>query len=225
MERDTIVIDDELLVKVENTNRKTTVYICENGNNKLLAQVKTGDYVWAYVTCDNNYVVVYSRGCMINQVPLNIEAAYNIKNKSTVNLENKKTKVLLEYMFVSKRGFDIATVLSFINNRDLGITEKDEVEDFIYCLTSGNKDITYNEILDYVLKAYPELTKYMNIKEKMSVIEYREIVEEFDTNILRFHIMPQVVEELPNCQMNLEEVPRKNGVKSRTISRRLGRRH
>lgn len=162
---------------------------------------------------------------MINQVPLNIEAAYNIKNKSTVNLENKKTKVLLEYMFVSKRGFDIATVLSFINNRDLGITEKDEVEDFIYCLTSGNKDITYNEILDYVLKAYPELTKYMNIKEKMSVIEYREIVEEFDTNILRFHIMPQVVEELPNCQMNLEEVPRKNGVKSRTISRRLGRRH
>lgn len=225
MKRDTIVIDDELLVKIEKTNRKATVYICENGNKKLLAQVKTGDYVWAYVTGDNNYVVVYSRGCMINQIPLNIEAAYNIKNKSTVNLENKKVKVLLEYMFISKRSFDIATVLSFINNRDLGVCEEDEVDDFIYYLTSGNKDITYNEILDYVLKIYPELTKYMNIKEKMSVIEYREIVEEFDTNILRFQIMPQIVEELPNCQMNLEEVPRKNKVKSRIISRQLGRRY
>ena len=162
---------------------------------------------------------------MRNQIPLNIEAAYNIKNRSTVNLENKKIKVLLEYMFISKKGFDIATVLSFINNIDLGVTEKEEVEDFIYYLTSGNKDINYNEILDYVLKTYPELTKYMNIKEKMSVIEYRQIVEEIGTNILRFHIMPQVVEELPNCYMNLEEVPKENDVKSRRISRKLRRRY
>ena len=103
MERNTIVIDDELLVKIEKTNRKTTVYICENGNKKLLAQVKTGDYVWANVTCDSNYVVVYSRGCMINQIPLNIEAAYNIKNRSTVNLENKKIKYYLSICLFQRK--------------------------------------------------------------------------------------------------------------------------
>ncbi|MGM9882050.1 MAG: hypothetical protein ACI31S_04335 [Bacilli bacterium] len=186
-------------------------------------QVKTEDYVWTYVTGDNNYIVVYSHGCTINQIPLNIGVAYNIKNRSTVNLENKKVKVLLEYMFISKKGFDIATVISFINNKDLEVTEKEEVEDFIYYLTSGNKDVTYSEILDYVLKAYLELTKYMNIKEKMSIVEYRQIVEEFDTNILRFHIMPQVVEELPNCQINLEEVTVEKRSQNKGFSCRLRR--
>ena len=73
--------------------------VLENKNSQkvVLSDLKTNDYFWSNVVFDENYVVVYSRGCMVNQIPLNIEAAYDIKEERLLDLSYKKLKVILEY--------------------------------------------------------------------------------------------------------------------------------
>ena len=173
------------------SKRNRTIISVIVGNDKiLLSDIKTNDYFWNKFVFNDTYVVAYSRGCMVNQIPLNIEAAYNIKEKRLINLD-KKTKVLLEYMMICKKGFDLANVLQEINEQDLGILDDIEKEDLRTYLTIGNKDITQEQVIDYILSTYPQLKNYTNLEGPLSVIEYRNILDKLENSTFYFHIMKQ----------------------------------
>lgn len=182
-------INNNLIVETKIAdNNKTIISIYENGNKKILSELNTNDYFWGYVVNDENYIVVYSRGCMINQIPLNIEAAYNIKEQQLVELSDKN-KTLLENMLISKKSFNISTILSYLNIDELEITHKNEIIDFVSYITSGNSKINRESIIEYILNEYPELENYMYLDEPIYTIEYNKL----NNQVLHFHAMPQII--------------------------------
>lgn len=183
-------IKDDLSVKEVKKGKRSIISVIDGNNEILLSDIKTDDYFWHKWIYDDNYIVTYSRGCMMNQIPLNIEAAYSINNKRLLDLSNKKIKVLLEYMLISKKGFDLANVLSEINSSDLGLLDEDEKEDLSIYLTSGNMDISKDQIISYILNRYPQLKKYTELEGKLSVTEYRKIIDEL-ADTFYFHMMSQ----------------------------------
>ena len=122
-------LNDKTSVEKKKQFKRTIITLNKNSQKVVLSDLKTNDYFWSNVVFDENYVVVYSRGCMVNQIPLNIEAAYDIKEERLLDLSYKKLKVILEYMFISKRGFELTDILTFINKEDLQILDEESKGD------------------------------------------------------------------------------------------------
>lgn len=207
-------IKENLQVKEIFKKGRTIISVIDDDKEILLSDIKIDDYFWNKWISDDNYIVAYSRGCMVNQIPLNIEAAYSIKNKRLLDLSNKKIKVLLEYMLIAKRGFDLANVLSEINNSDLELLNEDEKEDLSRFLTSGNKGIPHTDMINYILQFYPQLKKYTELKDKLSVSEYRNIGEELNESTFWFHAIPQ---ELTFLQFSTSNELSSNGTDFKQI--------
>lgn len=207
-------IKENLQVKEIFKKGRTIISVIDDDKEILLSDIKTDDYFWNKWISDDNYIVAYSRGCMVNQIPLNIEAAYSIKNKRLLDLSNKKIKVLLEYMLIAKRGFDLANVLSEINNSDLELLNEDEKEDLSRFLTSGNKGIPHTDVINYILQFYPQLKKYTELKDKLSVSEYRNIGEELNESTFWFYAIPQ---ELTFLQFSTSNELSSNGTDFKQI--------
>ena len=203
-----IKINDNLSVEENKKRKRTITSIIEDGERKILTDIETDDYFWSKVIYDENYVVVYSRGCMVNQIPLNVEAAYDIKEKRMLDLSNKKLKVLLEYMFISTRGFKLTDILTFINDEDLRILDEESKGDLKRILTCGNNKITDEEVIKYILSKYPILANYRNLKGPLAVIDYKNIEEEIGQEIFRFHLMPRSLKFLE--EINLEDIKEDN---------------
>lgn len=200
-------INDNLSVKIVESLKRKKVFVNHNNKEILLANVKKiTEYFWVRTVNDENYIVVYSRGDMSNRIPLKIEAAYNIKNRSIVDLSNPKIKVLLEYMLICKKGFDVANVLEYINDYPLEIIDEDEKEDLAIYLTCGNTEISRTEIIKYILDNYPQLKEHMNYTEKLSVIQYRNIIDSLETDTLWFHEMPQIIDLSPVERKRLQAI-------------------
>lgn len=176
------------------SKRNRTIISVIDGKDKIpLSDLETNEYFWNKFVFNDTYVVAYTRGCMVNQIPLNIEAAYNKKEKRLIELD-KKTKVFLEYMLICKKGFELANVLQEINEQDLAILEEIEKEDLRTYLTSGNKDIPQKKVINYILSTYPQLQEYTNLKRPLSVVDYRNILDNLDNATFKFHIMEQDLE-------------------------------
>lgn len=203
-----IKINDNLSVEENKKRKRTITSIIEDGERKILTDIETDDYFWSKVIYNENYVVVYSRGYMVNQIPLNVEAAYDIKEKRMLDLSNKKLKVLLEYMFISTRGFELTDILTFINDEDLKILDEESKDDLKRILTCGNNKITDEEVIKYILSKYPILANYRNLKGPLTVIDYKNIEEEIGQEIFRFHLMPQSLKFLE--EINLEDTNEDN---------------
>lgn len=200
-------INDNLSVKIVESLKRKKVFVNHNNKEILLANVKKiTEYFWVRTVNDENYIVVYSRGDMSNRIPLKIEAAYNIKNRSIVDLSNPKIEVLLEYMLICKKGFDVANVLEYINDYPLEIIDEDEKEDLAIYLTCGNTEISRTEIIKYILDNYPQLKEHMNYTEKLSVIQYRNIIDSLETDTLWFHEMPQIIDLSPVERKRLQAI-------------------
>ena len=184
-------INENISVTEDIRKDRTIISIIDGDKEIILSDLKTDDFFSNKWVCDENYIVSYSKGCMVNQYPLIIEAAYSIKNKRLLNVNNEKIKELLEYMLICKKGFDLTKILTEINNSDLGLLsnlEKDELKNY---LTSGNINISRDDIIHYILEEYPQLKKYKNLNKKLSVLEYRSIEEELNRSIFWLHIIPQ----------------------------------
>ncbi len=203
-----IKVNNNLSIEENKKRKRTITSIIEDGQRKILADIETDDYFWSKVIFDENYIVVYSRGCMVNQIPLNVEAAYDIKGKRMLDLSNKKLKVLLEYMFISTRGFELTDILTFINDEDLKILDEESKGDLKRILTSGSNKITDDEVIEYIISKYPILANYRNLKGPLTVIDYKNIEEEIGQEIFNFHLMPQSLKFLE--QINLEDTNEDN---------------
>lgn len=186
-----IRINEKLELEELKKRGKTIINIYENNVKKVSVIEKTNDYFWVKYVYDENYIIIYSRGCMVNQIPLNIECVYDIKEKRNIDLSNKKLKVLFESMYITKRGFDLSNILDFINDEDLQIINEDEKSDLKIILTCGNIKITDDEVLKYIIEKYPLFNEYRNLKGPLSVIQYKKIEEQIGQDIFRFHLMPQ----------------------------------
>ena len=184
------VLNKGISIEQIKKRNRTIISVIDRNDKILLSDIKTNDYFWNKFVFNDTYVVAYSRGCMVNQIPLNIEAVYNIKKKRLIDLD-KKTKVLLEYMLICKRGFDLANVLQEINEQDLGILDDIEKEDLRTYLTIGNKDIPQEQVIDYILSTYPQLRDYTNLEGPLSVVEYRNILDNLENTTFYFYIMEQ----------------------------------
>ena len=185
-----IKLSEDLTIEQIKKRNRTIISVIDGKEKILLSDIKTNDYFWSKFVFNDTYIVAYSRGCMVNQIPLNIEAAYNIKEKRLIDLD-ERTKVLLEYMLICKKGFDLAYVLQEINKEDLGVVDTEETEYLRTYLTSGNKNITQEEVINYILNTYPELKDYTNLKGPLSVVEYRNIKNKLTNSKFSFHIMEQ----------------------------------
>lgn len=197
-------LNDAISVEKKKQFKRTIITLNNNSQKLVLSDLKTDDYFWSDVVFDENYVVVYSRGCMVNQIPLNIEAAYDIKEKRMLDLSYKKIKVILEYMFISKRGFELTDILTFINKEDLQILDEESKGDLKRILTTGNENITDEEVINYILSKYPIFSKYRNLRGPLSVIEYKNIEEEIGQDIFRFHVMPQSLKFIEQEQQSFD---------------------
>ena len=198
-----IQISNTLSIEMEKRFKRTIISLIKNGHKEIISSLKTDDYFWSNVVYDENYIVVYSRGCMVNQIPLTIECAYDIKEERMLDLSNKKLKVILEYMYISKRGFELTDVLTFINKEDLQILDEESKGDLKRILTCDNNEITDEEVINYIISKYPNLMLFRNLTGPLSVIEYKKIEELVGQNILRFHLMPQNLKFIE--QRDLEE--------------------
>ncbi|MBR6640787.1 MAG: hypothetical protein IKL08_01130, partial [Clostridia bacterium] len=124
-----------------------------------------------------------------NQIPLKVEAAYDIKNEKVVKLA-RKNQVILEYMLIGKKAFDMGTIIEYINNNLLKIASAEETMDFERYLTAENPNITREQVKEYIISCYPVLAMYADYDYTITVMEYREILDKLGTSYT-FHIMPE----------------------------------
>lgn len=203
-------INDELSVEEVVKKNKTIMLLIRNGKKTVLCNMKTWDSFFCKLAYDDSYIVVYSRGTMINQISLNVEVAYSIKNGKFVNLKNKRLQTTLEYMLISRKGFDLTEVLTTINDSELGLVEADEKDDLTGYLTAGSFKVSREEVVKYILKAYPELKQYTNLSGPISVIGYKRIVEEIGNETFWFNVMPLDLELVPPPKINPAHPDAKN---------------
>lgn len=203
-----IKISEDLIVQEAKRKSRVVTSVIRGDKKTILTNIKVNDYFWSKFIFDENYIVVYSRGCIANNIPLNIEAAYDIKENRMLDLSDKKLKVILEYMFISRRGFYLTDVLTFINKDDLKILDEESKGNLKRVLTSGNSKISDEEVIKYILREYPVLKKYRNLKGPLNVIEYKKIEDAIGQTIFKFHLMPQSLKFIE--QLDLEEKNKNN---------------
>ena len=127
-----------------------------------------------------------------------ITGLYSIKNQKLLNVKNRKLLELYKQMFWIGRAktFELAFALSEINSENLGILTDEEKTQYYRYLTSGNKNITRDEVVNYILRKIPKLEKYSNLKNELSAMEYRLIAKDLGTMLLALRPIPQDLEFL-----------------------------
>lgn len=194
--KENIFINNNLCIEKNKKRKRTIITLIKDDEKIVLSDLKTDDFFWSDVVYDENYVIVYSRGCMVNQIPLVVECAYNIKTDTIIDTKkDRKLGLELEYMYIGKYSFEVGTVLSVINENKLNIAYSDEIDHIKLYLTNGNTDISDEEIKNYILSCYPELEKYTNLSDDITVLQYRDIVEELGRKYISLHKMPQIIDK------------------------------
>ncbi len=185
------------IVAIKEEKRKREIFtIIHDGEKVVLFDELKRDSGYRKFAYDENYLVVLFKFYDTKNFAHTV-AAYNIKKKRLLDLENNENlSAALDYMFVDKESFPLTFVLELINDEELGLKTKEELEDsIIYYLTNGNENITLEEIKQYIFNCYPKLKKYTNLSIPFAVSDYQCILEEFNKYELEFHKMPQIIDE------------------------------
>ncbi len=175
--------------------RMSSIYV-NNGNKKvLLFETRTSPLFLLRYVYDDSYIVVYTIDVSMNAIK--VQTVYDIKNNKILKLDDKK-RFLFRNMYVAKVKFDVQTVLQYINESNLGITSNNKIKFFEEYITGGNKNISKQEVINYILECYPILKKYTDIKGPLSITNFNNIMEKINAinynYQYRFHVMKQIVE-------------------------------
>ena len=185
-------IRKDLAIEHFQDKKKDVIKVLDENKEHILSELISTSYVWNKWIFNEDYIVAYIN----NNGSILINGVYDIQDKSLITL-NPSIRFAIEYMFLSRRQFDLGQVLAEINEQDLKLLSEEEKGFLRRYLTLNNPRITTQQILDYILSKYPSLNNYRNIKEVLTVARYREIQKELDNPYFVFHAMPQRVE---NCQ-------------------------
>ena len=186
------IIRKDLSIEHSQDKKKDVIKVIDAKKEHILSELISASYVWNKWIFNEDYIVAYihdNGNVLINGV-------YDIQSKSLVTL-TPTTRFAIEYMFLSRRQFDLGQVLAEINEQDLKLLSEEEKGFLRRYLTLNNPRITNQQVIDYILLKYPSLENYRNIREVLTVARYREIQKELENPYFFFHAMPQRVE---NCQ-------------------------
>ena len=191
-----IAIDKRIKVDEINKRNRSTILVIDGDSEKVLSDVKLKDGSRSRFLYDDNYIISYIRGTTLNPIPIDITGAYSIKNKDLLTLDDYRIKKILEYMLITKKQFELAHVLSEINDTDLGLLNKEELLTLRSYLTMGNEKITREDVIKYILNTYPSLEEYKNISHVMTVAEYRRLNHELLIENPSFHTISQDISDI-----------------------------
>lgn len=180
-------------IKSNNILKKGIPYYVGVDGDKMILLSKSGDA--GGVGTDENYFI---ESTTFENGESKIEGIYSIKNKKLLNVCNEKLVELYKHMFWMGRAkkFELAFLLSEINDEDLNLLMDEEKYQYYNYLTSGNQVITHDEVVNYILKIIPKLEKYKNLRSGLSVVEYRAIAEELGSMTFGLRPIPQDLEFL-----------------------------
>lgn len=188
---DIIKINDSISIEVKKSEFRTVITLSRNGEKIILSDSYTDYAIMCNVAYDDNYIVVYLKDNTINQFPLEIKCAYNIKTNTFLNVRrNFELVENLEMMLINKRMFNIEPVIIWLNQKDIELGFQDETERLIDYLTNGNKNITRDEIVSYILKEYPVLSNYLGL----TLMDCKKALDDTRGKCLFLHKMPQIVD-------------------------------
>ena len=187
-----IKINDNISIEVKKSEFRTVITLNRNGEKIILSDSYTDYAIMCDVAYDDNYIVVYTKDNTINQFPLEIECAYNIKTNTFFNVRrNSKLAENLEMMLINKRMFNIAPVILWLNQKDIELGFQDETARFISYLTNDNKNITKDEIVSYILKEYPVLSNYLGL----TLTDCKKVINDIGGECLFLHKIPQIIDK------------------------------
>ncbi len=171
-------------------SKLTSIYICVGSEKILLCEKITDDYRSLNYVFDENYIVA-----IYNFMDSFVEAVYDINNKKILELDDEKRRIL-EYMYISDRRFNIEIILQYINEADLKITSEEKITEFEKYITGFNKNISKEEVIDYICEEYPIFEDYKDISAPLSVIDYRKIVEEIRDIINNSYVKLSIIRHI-----------------------------
>lgn len=132
-----IKINDNVNVEIKKIKDRTIIILDRMGERVILSDLKTSDTFTCHVVRDDNYVVVYSKGCMKNQIPLVVECAYNIKTDTILNIKEFDYEKAVEELG--------GEYLSFHKMPQIVDTEEDKVQVFKVLATRKRKPYIISE--------------------------------------------------------------------------------
>lgn len=180
-------INQELYVKEIIKRNRIRIYVIDKDKEILLSDVKADENFSCKFVYNDNYIVSYTREIGTNEIPLSIDGVYDIhKSQVIVNLKENDKKSLTNMMLIRKK-FNLSVVLSEINNFDWD----DRRTEFEKYLTSGNDKISHEQIIEYILKCYPFLEKYIGLSEDLSIKDYIKIENQINQFNFLFYAIPQ----------------------------------
>lgn len=189
-------VNDNLDIEIQTGFKRTVISVNKDNEKIILSDLETDEFFWANVTHDDNYIVVYSGGCFLNQKGIQVEKAYNIESNTVVEVENNpKLAENLKYMLVDRLPFDTSTVLSVINKKNIGHTTEEEITDLINYLTSENPQITLDEVIEYIVDTFPVLENYQNMEDTITIEDYKDVTKKVGCSKLFFYKMPQIIDD------------------------------
>ena len=202
-------INENLSIKKVTTHITTTISIIEDEIETVLKRMGTNYAFSCNYIYNNDYIVVYSRGSMANQIPLEIETVYDIKNKECIEPLTPEIKNAIEYMLVCRKTLDMNAVLLVLNKTDLGNLNQENTEKvnkLINYLTSGNEDISIEQIKEYILKEKPELKEYTNLEGHMNIEKFIELLNKVNSIDLFIHSIPQDINYLKKGNAMIKKI-------------------
>lgn len=189
-----VKINDNLKLEIIKEGCEKTLNFYRKSINIESLSFTLGSSLYRDFKYDSNYFIIYSK-YFNRPASANIEFLYDINNDKKIYLDEYiSLDLIIKYMFIYTRDFDIETVLSVINKNNLKMATNEKIENMINYLRSNNENITRDEVVNYILKQYSGLSRYTNLPENISVIEYKKLMEEFYYKKLSFHRMPQTLD-------------------------------
>ncbi len=194
---DVTVINDSFKIETVTINmgndELVSIYVIIDDKREFILKKSINYFCSLYFEYDSNYIVFYTTRYGISSILSCVEVVYDIKNKRTIKLDNKKS-FLFKYMYIDLRTIDPKVILQYINDCDLELTSNDNIESFEEYITGGNKNISKEEVINYIFEKYPVLKEYTNISGPLSVKKYDELLKEMDIPEYGFHIIKQIIE-------------------------------
>lgn len=181
---------------------QTEVIIINDGEERHLGTLLSDDYYTESIVYNNDYVIFYAKGCMVNQIPLTVNEVYEIDTNKFIDLSGYYLSRIFESMFITKRIFDFSTVASVLTSQVL-VADKNEIDDLITYLLNGNlgDDANSNYLIaaEYILNQFPQLKDMVSLNNCNSIHQALKWLHEQEKTYgdsFALHSMPTKLENL-----------------------------
>ncbi len=153
------------------------------------------------------YIVADNHNTRLGNLPTTISGIYSPKHHKFLDVTNEKVIELCKSMFYfsGAKTLPLASLLQGVNKEDLDLIKEEEKNALYKYISSGNKKISDEEIIDHILTRIPKLKEYANLKNSLSAKEYIAIAKEIGNFEIYLRPIPQDLDFLQNDEELPEE--------------------